>query len=127
MFKKFATSTLMLLVLNLTFYSAAANTETDAKTAEKVKAKVAKLAAGNDAKVKIRLKLKDGTKLKGYIGKINDSGFTLAGEKTGKDSEIQYLQVEQVEGNNSKIGKRILSFVIVIGGLALFSWGYGDG
>ena len=64
MFRKYITLILVGLLLNLTFYSSAsATTEKDTKFAEKVKANIAKLGTGRNAKVKI--KLKDGTRLRG--------------------------------------------------------------
>jgi hypothetical protein len=72
MFRKFVSLALVGLLLNLTFYSTAtANTEQDAKFAEQVKANIAKLGTGKDAKVEI--KLKDGTKLKGYVSEVKES------------------------------------------------------
>ena len=80
MFRKYVSLTLVGLLLNLTFYSTAmANTEKDAKFAEKVKANINKLGTGKDAKVEI--KLKDGTKLKGYVSEVKDSGFVLTNQK----------------------------------------------
>ncbi len=107
MFRRYLSLALVGFLLNLTFYSTAmANTQNDAELAEKVKANIAKLGTGRDAKVEI--KLKDGTKLKGYVSQIKDSGFFVLNEKTLTNTEIQYLQVKQVKGNNSQTGKRIL-------------------
>src|SRR4051812_24318295 len=66
MFKKYLTTVLAVLVLNLAFGATAfagTDGEKEAKFAEKVKADVAKLGTGKDARVEV--KLKDGTKLKG--------------------------------------------------------------
>ncbi len=107
---------------------ALAQTESDTKFAEKVKTNVAKRGAGKDVKVKI--KLKDGTKLKGYVSKVKDSGFVVVNEKTRTDTEIQYLQVkqlEQSEGNKSSTVNQILKGALIIGVFALFGWAYGDG
>lgn len=55
MFKKYISLALIGLSLNLTFYSMAlAQTESDAKFAEKVKTNVAKRGDGKDVKVKIK-------------------------------------------------------------------------
>ena len=119
MFKKYVSLALVGLLLNLIFYSTAmANTEKDAKFAEKVKANIAKLGTGQDAKVEI--KLKDGTKLKGYVSEVKDSGFVLTNENTGISNEIPYLQVKQVKGNNLSLGVRIaigIGVILAIGAL----------
>ena len=118
MFRKYVSLTLVGLLLNLTFYSTAmANTEKDAKFAEKVKANINKLGTGKDAKVEI--KLKDGTKLKGYVSEVKDSGFVLTNEDTGISNEIPYLQVKQVKGQNLSAGKKFLLRVFIIGVLLI--------
>ena len=126
MFRKYISLALVGLLLNLTFYSTAmANTEKEAKFAEKVKANIAKLGTGKDAKVEI--KLKDGTKLKGYVSEVKDSGFVLTNENTGISNEIPYLQVKQVKGGNSKTGQRLFAIVLVVGLLVVLSWGAARG
>ena len=122
MFRKYVSLALIGLVLNLTFYSTAmANTEKDAKFAEKVKANIAKLGTGKD--VKVEIKLKDSTKLKGFVSEVKDSGFVLTSEETGMSKEISYLQVKQVKGGNSKTGQRIFAIFAVVGLLTVLSWG----
>lgn len=113
-FRKYISLALVGLLLNLTFYSTAmANPESDAKFAEKVKANIAKLGVGSDAKIKV--KLKDGTKLKGYVSEIKDTSFIVMNENTGTSSEVPYPQVKQVKGNNLSTGIRIaIAFGVLI-------------
>ena len=118
MFRKYMSLALVGLLLNLTFYSTAiANTEKEAKFAEKVKANIAKLGVGSDAKIKV--KLKDGTKLKGYVSEIKDTGFIVMNEKTGTTSEVPYPQVKQVKGNNLSTGVKIAIVFGVLLAIAL--------
>ncbi len=49
--------------------------------AGKVKAEIAKLGTGSDARVKI--KLKDGTKIKGYIMEAGENQFVVMNSKNG--------------------------------------------
>ena len=63
--------------------------------AQKVKAKIAKLGTGPKARVKI--KLKDGTSLKGHITEIEDSRFVLVADKTGTVNSITYADVTQIK------------------------------
>lgn len=81
------------------------------KHAEKVKTEIAKLGAGTDSKVQV--KLKDGTKLKGYVSEINDEGFVVT-DKTGKSTVVPYNHAKQVGGKNTKLG------IIVLVGIAAF-------
>lgn len=101
MIKKFLVAPLLLLILNLAMTPtvwASGNSEKEAKLAEKVKTGIAKLGAGTDSKVK--LKLKDGTKLKGFISEISEDGFVVKNEKTGESVSVPYSSVKQVRGNN---------------------------
>jgi len=115
MFKKYLTLTLVVLVLNLAFGSTAFATtegEKEAKFVEKVKTNVTKLGTGKDARVEV--KLKDGTKLKGYVSQINESSFVVMNEKTAVATEVPYPNVKQVKGNNWSTGATIAVVVGVI-------------
>ena len=106
MFRKYLTFALIGLLLNLMFYSTAtASTEKEARFAEKVKTNIARLGIGRDAHIAV--KLKDGTKVKGYVSEISDTGFVVTKEKTGVTVEIPYQQVKQVKGNNLSKGVKI--------------------
>ena len=83
------------------------------KFAGKVKADIAKLGTGTDAKVK--LKLKDGTKIKGFISAINDNQFSVTNTETGQTTQIAYPNVKQVKGNNLSTGVTIaIGFAVLI-------------
>jgi hypothetical protein len=105
------------LLLNLSFYSAAKSnsSEKDAELAKKVKASIVKLGTGNESKIKV--KLKNGTQIKGYISEITEDDFSVMSADNSV-SRIPYPQVKQVKGNNLSIGVKI---AIAIGVLALIS------
>ena len=92
--------------------------------AEKVKAKIAKMGTGSKARVKV--KLKDGTSLKGHINKIEDNGFELIADKSGTVSSVSYTNVSQVKTvienpfSDPKVwlGLAMIPAIIVIGVLA---------
>lgn len=110
-------SWLILLLLNLTFYSAAA---ADAKS-ERIKASVVRLGAGKN--VKVAVTLRDGAKSKGYIGEIKDSDFVLIDEKTGTREEISYARVKRVERQNLSKGEKIfVRSSLLIGALLLYGF-----
>lgn len=88
---------------------------TDDQTA-KVKSEIAKRVANKKTKVKI--KLRSGEELKGRIDQSDDSRFTLAEDKTGKQIQLSYSEVEAVKGRGglgtgAKIG--IIAAVVVVG------------
>jgi hypothetical protein len=60
---------------------------------------------GKEAKVQV--KLKDGTKLKGFISEITDDYFVVTNEKDGQSTAIPYPQAKQVKGNNLSTGATI--------------------
>lgn len=110
---------IIMLVVNLAFapYTyASGNTEKEAKFAKKVKTEIAKLGVGKDARIKI--KLKDGTKLNGYISEIKDNEFSVTNSETGTTTTVQYANAKQVKGNNLSSGT-IITIAFVAGLLAI--------
>jgi len=108
MFKKVLSSTLVILVINLAFGTTAfASTKEDkeARFAAKVKNEIAKLGTGTDARVEV--KLRDKTKLKGYISQINENSFVVVADNTNTPTEVPYPQTKQVKGNNLSTGAKI--------------------
>ena len=71
-----------------------ARAQSDA-AADKVKARVSKRGTGPKAKVTV--KLKDNTKLKGYISQAGDDSFTLADSETGQTRTLNYQDVAEVK------------------------------
>jgi hypothetical protein len=101
MFKKLLSLSLVALLINLAAVMpayAASKEEKQARFAEKVKASVLKFGTGEAARVKI--KLRDKTKLAGYISAADGEGFTVIDSKTGMATTIAYPQVKSVQGNN---------------------------
>jgi hypothetical protein len=72
--------------------------EKEAKLAAKVKAGIVKLGTGPAAQVE--LKLRDKTKLKGYVYEIAEDHFVVIDARTGAATVVPYPQVTQVKGNN---------------------------
>ncbi len=129
MFKKYLTLILAVLVLNLSFSAAVfAGTKEEkmAKLADKVKTNVTKLGTGKDARIEV--KLRDNTKLNGYVSQINENSFTVVDDKTGNTNDIPYSNAKQVKGNNLSTGVKIaigigiiLAVILVIGYLGASS------
>jgi hypothetical protein len=107
MFKKLLALSLVALLINLTALPAyaASKEEKEARFAEKVKANVMKVGTGEAARVKI--KLRDKTKVAGYIKTADDEGFTVVDSKTGIATTIAYPQVKSVQGHNLSTGAKI--------------------
>ena len=77
----------------------------EARFASKVKAAIAKLGSGPAARVEV--KLRDKTKLKGYVDVVNDDSFVVVDDKTGVATTVLYPQVQKVKGNNLSTGAKI--------------------
>jgi hypothetical protein len=81
----------------------------------KIKAKVQKTGVGE--KSKIRVKLRDGTKLRGYVSNIGNDSFTVTDSATHKARSLSYGDVETVRGKGLSTAAKVL---IVTGiGLAI--------
>ena len=88
--------------------------------AEKVKAGISKLGTGAEARIEVRLR--DKTKLKGYVSEAGEDSFLIVDEKTSATSRVTYSQVKQVKGKNLStaaeialgVGVILLPIVIVV-------------
>ena len=80
--------------------------------AEKVKVGISKLGTGAEARIEVKLRNK--TKLKGYVSEAGEDSFVIVDEKTGATSTVTYTQVQQVKGNNLSTAAEIAIGVGVI-------------
>jgi hypothetical protein len=114
MLKKCLSLVLVGLLLNLICVSTASASvpEKEIQFIEKVRAGVAKLGTGTQSRVEV--KLRDGRKLKGYIGEIGDDHFVVMDSKDGVAVPVAYPQVKQVKGNNLSTGVKIAIGVVLV-------------
>ena len=85
--------------------SAKTDAERDAARAEKVRRGVLKLGTGEGSLVKVRLR--DGARLEGYVSAADEASFTVTDRKTGAATVVPYPQVGKVRGNNLSTGAKI--------------------
>ena len=108
MFKKLFSLALVALLINLAGVRLAyadSKEEKQARFAEKVKASVLKLGTGEETRVKVTLR--DRTKLEGYISTADGERFVVTNLKTGTATTVAYPQVKSVKGNNLSTGAKI--------------------
>ena len=119
MIKKLLLTTIIMLVINLAIVPSAfaSGVSEDAKLADKVKTEITKLGVGKDAQIKV--KLKDGTKLKGYVAKINDDNFVVKNTKNGSTAAVSYANAKQVTGQNLPSGVKIAIIVGIAAAVVL--------
>ncbi|MCI0389531.1 MAG: hypothetical protein MOB07_12310 [Acidobacteria bacterium] len=126
MFKKsfsIALAALLILVpLGVRPVVAKSKTEKEAKQAEKVKASINKLGVGQSARVAV--KLRDKTRLAGYISEVKEDSFTITDPDTGKATVVPYPDVAQVKGHNLSTGAKvaIIGLSAAVAVLAFFLW-----
>ena len=83
---------------------AATNAEKEARRAEKVRTQLAKLGTGPAAR--IRLELRDKTKLEGFVSEAGADSFVVT-DKTGNATTVPYPQVRKAQGNNLSTNAKI--------------------
>ena len=108
MFRKLMTLLLVALVINVAgvrLANAESKEEKLARFTEKVKANVLKLGTGESSRVKV--KLRDKTKLEGYISDAAAETFTVTDRKTGLATTVAYPDVKSIQGNNLSTGAKI--------------------
>ena len=88
--------------------------------AEKVKARIAKLGTGPGARIELRLR--DLTKVKGYVTYVDEDQFVVVEEQTGVTTRLAYGQVVQIKGENLNKDKQI-AIGLVLGLMILFGAG----
>ena len=97
---------LVLSAVSVQPVAAAGKAEKEARFAGKVKVGIEKLGVGHDTRVEV--KLRDKTRLKGFISEVGENGFVVTDLKTGASNSVAYADVKQVKGNNlstkAKIG-----------------------
>lgn len=84
---------------------------------EKLKAGIRRLGIGPDARIKV--KLKDKTKISGYISEAGDDSFVVVDAKTGKSNIVAYPQVARAKGNNLSSNEKLAITLVVVGILAV--------
>ena len=106
MFKKVCSLVLSALLLQAAAAPAFAATkgEKEAKRTEKVRTQLAKLGTGADARIK--LELRDKTKLAGFVSEACADTFAVT-DRAGKTTTVEYSQVSKAQGHNLSTGAKI--------------------
>ncbi len=104
------------LLLSTTFAAQAVQAKTgkDASPAEQARAKVRKMGVGQKSRVEV--KLRDNTKLKGYISAEEEESFTVTDSKTGATTNVSYTDVAQLKKSGG--GPSALTWAIIGGSAA---------
>ena len=120
MIRKFlALLVVSILIQAVCVNTASANVKPDkqARSTEKVRLGISKLGVGPESKVEVRLR--DRSKLAGYIREIKEDSFVVAEAKTGAPVSVAYSNVAQVKGQNLSTGAKIAIGIAIGAGIAL--------
>lgn len=109
MFRKFLSFVSLVLLGHLMIcvqpVYANSKAEKQLRFAEKVKASIAELGVGKEARVTV--KLKDKTKIAGYVSEVNEDHFVITDSRTGTSTSVAYSSVSQARGRNLSTGAKI--------------------
>jgi len=110
---------LMLVLAPLTRVAQAQPQSRDEQNTARSKATVEKRLTNKKTKVKV--KLRTGEEVKGQIDQSDENGFTLTQDKTNKQVQISYAEVQKVSGRGglSTAAKIGIIAAIAVGVLAI--------
>ena len=89
----------------------------EARLVQRVKAGVARLGVGPEALVQV--KLKDKTKLAGYVSEVGEDSFSVTDPETGRTTAVAFPDVAQVQGNNLSTKVKIVIAASIITGVII--------
>jgi len=96
---------LALTIVLAPFGPAVRGQQQSAHTPATTKAEVERRLSKKEERVKV--KLRNGSQVKGRITQTSENGFTLADEKTGSRTDLAYADVLDVEGRGMSKTKKI--------------------
>jgi hypothetical protein len=110
---------LLMLGLNTAPVMAAQEND-DAKAVDNLRLKVAKLGVGEKARLTVRMK--DGTKIKGFIAQAGTDDFSVRDGHTGDPRIILYRDVARIEDNrgHSTLRNVLIGVGIGVGAVITF-------
>ena len=97
-----------------------AQTANETQATEKIRAKVQKIGVGSNARVEV--KLRDNTRLKGYISTAEQDSFTVTDSKTGSTRTVSYADASGVKKQGGGLSSKswIILGAAVVG--AVVTW-----
>ena len=115
--KRTLTTLFLAYALVLSTLGPAARAQSSLNAETKAKAEVVDRL--NKKETRVKVKLRNGSEVKGRITQSSDNSFTLTDEKTGSRSDIAYADVVNVEGRG--MSKKKKTFIAIGAGAAVFA------
>lgn len=104
----------LLLITNFGIQPVQADTIEDARRAGKARTTILRVGTGEKARVEV--KLRDNTRLKGYVSEVGADTFTVTDARTGASSIVAYNNVTQVKRSGN--GLSTMTKVLIGGAVA---------
>ena len=104
--KRTLTTLFLALAICVSSFGPAVRAQSTLNTDTKAKAEV--LNRLNKKETRVKVKLRNGSEVKGRITQTSENSFTLTDEKTGNHSDIVYADVLNVEGRGMSKKKKAL-------------------
>jgi hypothetical protein len=113
---------MILMFARVPVAAAKSKAEKEAQRTEKIKAGIARLGVGDEARVAV--KLRDGRKIAGYVKEAGEVSFVIADAQTGTTTTVPYPDIAQIKGHHLTKGAKIaiIALSIGVGILAFFLW-----
>ena len=115
--KRTPTTLFVALAIVLSTFGPAARAQSTLNSETKAKTEVVDRL--NKKETRVKVKLRNGSEMKGRITQSSDNSFTLSDEKTGNKSDIAYADVVNVEGRG--MSKKKKTFIAIGAGAAVFA------
>ena len=105
MFRKYISAILVAVIIIHTGGFVTFAQDKSAKKIEQLKAKLAKLGTGKQARVEVTTT--NGSKVKGFVSQVNENSVVVTNESSGATTEIQFSDVNKLAGRNMSTGTKI--------------------
>ena len=115
--KRTLTTLFLAYAIVLSSFGPAARAQSNLNAATKAKAEVVDRL--NKKETRVKVKLRNGSEVKGRITQSGENSFTLTDEKTHSASDIVYADVLNVEGRG--MSKKKKTFIAIGVGAAVFA------
>ena len=118
MLKTTISTLIAILIVQFLFIAPASGQSSNVET-ESAKIKAALTRRGTGEKSKVKIKLRDGREVKGYIAELNADDFVIAESKTNVRTTIAYADAAKVKESGLPLGAKIGIAALVVGAVAV--------
>jgi len=115
--KRTLTTLFLAYALILSTFGPAARAQSTLNAETKAKTEVVNRL--NKKETRVKVKLRNGSEMKGRITQSSENSFTLTDEKTGSRSDIAYADVVNVEGRG--MSKKKKTFIAIGAAVVVFA------